>query len=125
MNKYKIIELLTKIEQSKIVLMIGLSILFFGLGATHQANNDINALNQSLYNLSNSNTIITDGTSYYSISLYKPIESFNINQNITKSDISEYKINMTKSELITHKNVDLSDTTNRERKTEDTYRKRR
>lgn len=67
MNKENIINLLIAIHNSKIVLLIGIAVLFTGIGASYQAQHDIIALNESLNHYANSNAILTDGDSYYQV----------------------------------------------------------
>lgn len=70
MNKENIIKLLITIHNSKIILLIGIAVLFIGIGASYQAQHDVIVLNESLYFYANSNVILTDGNSYYQVVRY-------------------------------------------------------
>lgn len=65
MNGYKL-----GIKILSILSLIGIIILSIGIGATYQAQQDVNILNESLYNIATTNGILYNGETYYSVSLY-------------------------------------------------------
>ncbi len=85
MNKEQLIRIIVLIYKSEIILLLGLSLLFFGLGATYQAQHDVKILNSSLYEIATTNQKLTDGNTYYYVGLYSSNLSFSENELINRS----------------------------------------
>lgn len=79
MNK----ELLIKINN--LVLITGIMIICIGIGAIYQAQQDVKSLNQSLYNISVSGGILTDGNSYYYIGRYNNQLNFSADELLNRT----------------------------------------
>lgn len=88
----KIREILIKISDSKILLCIGLMLIGIGAGATYQAQNDVVALNESLYHIATTNGILTDGTTYYFVGLYENRYNFSSGYLMNLSQCNDYFI---------------------------------
>ncbi len=76
MNKETIMQFYREHEKTidlinKALLFIGIILISLGVGAIYQAQQDVIALNQSLFNISQNGGILTDGTTYYFIGMYE------------------------------------------------------
>lgn len=62
---------------NKYLLWIGLALICIGVGSMLQAQHDVTALNESLYNIAIHDGILYDGNTYYYVGLYENKADFN------------------------------------------------